>query len=239
MGELYVVRHGQASFHSDHYDKLSELGERQARYLGQWWARHGITFDHIFSGPLDRQRHSAELLREGFHDAGLPYPDIRVVDGLAEMDAEAMAKTFLPTLCERDPAVLADITRYQTSEDSSEREEAFQRAFETMMDLWVAGEFADPAIETWDRFFERVTDAFDYIRNHNEGGQRIVAVCSGGPIGVAMHHATGCDLRTLHEFIWRVRNGSFTEFLFSDDRFALSAFNCTPHLDDPSLWTYR
>ena len=36
-----------------------------------------------------------------------------------------------------------------------------------------------------------------------------------GYSGVAMHMATGCDLRTLHEFIWSVRNGSFTEFLFT------------------------
>ena len=29
MGTLYLVRHGQASFGSDHYDQLSELGRRQ------------------------------------------------------------------------------------------------------------------------------------------------------------------------------------------------------------------
>ena len=31
MSRLFHVRHGQASFFSDDYDKLSDLGERQAR----------------------------------------------------------------------------------------------------------------------------------------------------------------------------------------------------------------
>ena len=30
MASLYLIRHGQASFGSDHYDQLSPLGQRQA-----------------------------------------------------------------------------------------------------------------------------------------------------------------------------------------------------------------
>ena len=41
------------------------------------------------------------------------------------------------------------------------------------------------------------------------------------------------------EVAWMARNCSFSEFLFSDDRFTLSSFNASPHLDDESLLTYR
>ncbi len=34
MGTLYLVRHGQASFGSDDYDRLSPLGQRQSQRLG-------------------------------------------------------------------------------------------------------------------------------------------------------------------------------------------------------------
>jgi hypothetical protein len=34
MGVLYLVRHAQASFLEPNYDKLSTLGETQARVLG-------------------------------------------------------------------------------------------------------------------------------------------------------------------------------------------------------------
>ena len=31
MAQFYLVRHGQASFGTDNYDRLSELGHQQAR----------------------------------------------------------------------------------------------------------------------------------------------------------------------------------------------------------------
>jgi hypothetical protein len=35
------------------------------------------------------------------------------------------------------------------------------------------------------------------------------------------------------------RNCSYSEFVFSGDRFTLSTFNSFQHLDDPALLTYR
>ena len=45
MGILFLVRHAQASFLGEKYDKLSTLGEGQARLLGEYWARRNIVFD--------------------------------------------------------------------------------------------------------------------------------------------------------------------------------------------------
>ena len=44
MAELVLVRHGQASFGAADYDKLSDLGWRQSRWLGEYFAERGITF---------------------------------------------------------------------------------------------------------------------------------------------------------------------------------------------------
>ena len=41
------------------------------------------------------------------------------------------------------------------------------------------------------------------------------------------------------EFVWLSRNGSFSEFLFSGERFSMHSFNSIPHLDDRRLLTYR
>jgi broad specificity phosphatase PhoE len=38
MGNLYLVRHGQASFGAADYDQLSELGQRQSVRLGEYFA---------------------------------------------------------------------------------------------------------------------------------------------------------------------------------------------------------
>ncbi|MBM3814434.1 MAG: hypothetical protein FJW20_22650 [Acidimicrobiia bacterium] len=55
MSILYVIRHGQASFLSENYDRLSELGERQSRLLGEHWLSRGRRFDQVYYGPCERQ----------------------------------------------------------------------------------------------------------------------------------------------------------------------------------------
>ena len=47
MGILFLVRHAQASFLEQNYDKLSALGEAQASHLGEYWARRQIVFNRV------------------------------------------------------------------------------------------------------------------------------------------------------------------------------------------------
>jgi broad specificity phosphatase PhoE len=51
MATLYLIRHGQASFGADDYDKLSGLGCRQASVLGDYLLKGGIEFDAISGRP--------------------------------------------------------------------------------------------------------------------------------------------------------------------------------------------
>ena len=37
MTTIYLIRHGQASFGAESYDKLSATGEQQATVLGQYF----------------------------------------------------------------------------------------------------------------------------------------------------------------------------------------------------------
>jgi len=37
MGQLLLVRHGQASFGADDYDQLSAMGQKQSIRLGEYW----------------------------------------------------------------------------------------------------------------------------------------------------------------------------------------------------------
>ena len=65
VSEIYLLRHGQASFGAEDYDRLSEAGETQARLLGEHLAELGMEFDAIFSGAMRRQRDTARILLEG------------------------------------------------------------------------------------------------------------------------------------------------------------------------------
>ncbi|MFV0278797.1 MAG: histidine phosphatase family protein, partial [Parahaliea sp.] len=60
MSTLYLIRHGQASFGADDYDKLSERGCRQADMVGRYFAEQGVKLDAAYSGDLLRQRETAQ-----------------------------------------------------------------------------------------------------------------------------------------------------------------------------------
>ena len=61
MSVIYLVRHGQASFGSENYDKLSSLGCTQAEVLGEYFSHAGIHFDAAYAGDLARQQKTARL----------------------------------------------------------------------------------------------------------------------------------------------------------------------------------
>ena len=93
MATIYVIRHGQASFGSDDYDNLSELGHRQAQVTGRYLQAQGIVFDAVYSGDLRRQRQTAEGALAA-QPAGVPH---HVDPRFNEIDNDGQVKHLLPT----------------------------------------------------------------------------------------------------------------------------------------------
>ena len=60
MSQLFLVRHGQASFGAVNYDQLSTQGYQQARWLGEHFADMGIRFSQVVAGDLARQQQTAQ-----------------------------------------------------------------------------------------------------------------------------------------------------------------------------------
>ena len=98
MSKLTLVRHGQASFFSGDYDRLSDMGERQARALAQYWLDTGAGFDEVYTGTLLRQQRTAEVAGEVFREGGRPWPQHEVLAGLNEYPADDMMESLLPKL---------------------------------------------------------------------------------------------------------------------------------------------
>ena len=78
MSTVYLVRHGQAGTR-DAYDSLSELGERQARLLGEHFIAQRIRFADTYAGALARQQQTAEQIRAAYARRGgwLPHSSRR------------------------------------------------------------------------------------------------------------------------------------------------------------------
>ncbi len=238
MSVLTLIRHGQASFFADNYDQLSELGERQARALGEYWARRELNFDEVYTGPRVRQRHSAELAVAAARQAGQSFPEPLVLQDLDEYDLKGLTRLLAPELCRKN-AEFAQVVERLLRSEGTERMRDFQGMFEPLLLYWQSGAASEQNMETWPAFRTRVQRAIRQFQEDGGNGRRVAVFTSGGFIGSAVQLALAAPDRTALELHWRLRNGSLTEFAFTRDRFTLDSFNTVPHLDDPALLSYR
>ena len=56
MTEIYFVRHGQASFGAENYDKLSAIGHKQSELLGLHLKKTSLKFDKVICGKMKRHQ---------------------------------------------------------------------------------------------------------------------------------------------------------------------------------------
>lgn len=239
MSVLILVRHGQASLFADDYDRLSPVGEQQARLLGEYWARQGIVIDQVYAGPRRRQQHTAELAGESYHAAGLPRFQILPWKELDEYDLDGLANRLAPRLAAQDQAFAQLLKSYLQCENETDRVRCFQRVFESLLHHWQTLAAPGVELETWQEFRQRVGGVIRRIQEQSGRGQRIVMLTSGGFIACAAQHALGVSDQTMLELNWRIRNCSLTEFVFTPTRFTLDTFNTIPHLTDAAYCTYR
>jgi broad specificity phosphatase PhoE len=241
LPHLTLIRHAQASFLQSNYDRLSPLGESQSRTLGQYWATHKAFFDRFYIGPCQRHKHTGQLAAETFAALAAPQklPEPTILPEFDEYDAESVLKSALPHLIATNPEIRALHANFQSAATPPDQHRHFQKLFEAVISQWVEGALPDTHSETWPQFSARVNAGLAKVINAAQKGERIAVITSGGPIAIAVQRALA--LSSLHTLgvSWMSRNTSWTEFLFDQNRFTLSAFNSHPHLDDASHLTYR
>jgi broad specificity phosphatase PhoE len=239
MGTLFLVRHAQASFLQPNYDKLSTLGEAQSRLLGEYWAQRGVVFDRTCVGPCVRQKNTLNLASDAYNKAGLKFPEPLVLPEFDEYQGEAVLKHCLPGLLESDQKVRDLHASFQSSTGAAEKRATFQKLFEAVIGEWVRGEISPPGVETWSEFCSRVNSGLVKFLSEGARRERVAIFSSGGPIAVAMQRALHLSSEKALQVSWMSRNSSWSEFLYSAERFTLSSFNVHEHLDDPVTMTYR
>jgi broad specificity phosphatase PhoE len=239
MGVLVLIRHAQASFLEPDYDKLSKLGESQARLLGEYWVGHKIVFDRVCTGPRVRQKGTVALVADAYRKAGIPFPNPSVLQEFDEYQGEAVLERSLPGLLETDPTIRDLHAAFQSSSGPTEKRPAFQKLFEAVISKWVREEIRPPGVETWLEFCSRVNSGLTKFLSAGSRGERVAIFTSGGPIAVGLQRALQLSAESTLNVSWMSRNSSWSEFIYSGERFALSSFNCHAHLDDAALLTHR
>ena len=239
MSHLILVRHGQASFLERDYDKLCANGEAQSKLLGEYWSRRGLVLGGAYSGPRVRQLETARIVAEVYRSAGVGFPETVVMNDFDEYQAEAVLRECLPQLLQVS-AEIGELRRaYNNSRESSDRRKTFQKLFEAVISKWVAGEITAPGVEPWQEFCVRVERGLAQVVRDTPPAASAVIFTSAGTIGAAMRRTLHLSAEDTLQLTWMSRNASFSEFLASGERFALSTFNAHPHLDGDALLTYR
>ncbi|WP_407538270.1 histidine phosphatase family protein [Deinococcus radiomollis] len=236
MSELLLIRHGQATPFEDDTDRLSKLGEQQARAVGAFLTASSIAPSRVVHGPLVRQTRTALLAAEA---AGGAWPAPETLPGLAEYDGDGMLRLLAPVLAERDPAFATLLHDAETLRENElpDRNRAFQKMLERLLNSYLLGETVHPGVETWAEFRGRVRSALEDILG-GPNGSTVLAFTSGGVIGSVVAGVLDAPETSVLKLNWRVRNASVTRFTFGNGRISLDSFNETGHLS-PQLLSWR
>ena len=239
MSLLYLIRHAQASFLSENYDKLSPLGETQAAHLGEYWAIRKLKFHRVATGPCQRQKHTAQLVGQAYQASDQGFPKPQEVSEFDEYQAEEVLKHALPELLATDESVVELQAAFKSSVNNAEQRKHFQKLFESVIKKWVRAEIAVQDVESWQEFKTRVNAGLKNFLGQGQRGETVAIFTSGGPIAIAMQNALNLSDESALGVSWMSQNSSWSEFLYGSDRFTLNTFNSRPHLEDPAMLTYR
>lgn len=227
MSELILVRHGQASFGADSYDKLSPLGERQAQLLAQHWHSMGEQFEVVYSGTLLRQQQTASAL--------LPLvklPELQLHDGLNEYNGEPLLRIYV-----RDHATREGFPEGLRLPIKDRK--TFQLVLEAATQHWINGSLVaapeDADFESWRDFQARVHGTLDHLMQTYSSGARVLISTSGGVIALALQRALNLPDNQAIATNWMVNNSSVTRLVYGRGKVSLGCFNALPHLETPHL----
>ncbi len=207
MAQITLIRHGQANNTATDeadYDRLSDLGRQQARWLGEHMRQSGQSYDAIYAGTLTRHLQTAEEWGAGsvIRDARLD--EVRYFDLSERMHAQF------------------GIARPTSHED-------FIDHLPLTFSAWQEGKI-DGAPESFHDFQTRVHDVLHDIANRHENA---IIFTSGGFIGMATRVVMGLDIGPFTRTILPIMNSSVHRMRVMPAGLTLTQFNAVPHLEHP------
>jgi broad specificity phosphatase PhoE len=208
MAELLLVRHGQAQSKARDaasYDSLSELGQLQARWLGDWLRQTNGHFDRVITGSLHRQRQTAEAMGYG-----------------AQREEDARWN-------ELDYFGMSQAMEAQHGLPFPHSPDHFAEHAPQLFQAWQDGRLRDVE-ETCDAFMDRVRTA---LMDAAAPGGRVLVVTSGGVIGAVARQLLGLDVAGMTKVVLHVANSSTHRIEVIRGTPYLNGFNGMAHLAAP------
>jgi broad specificity phosphatase PhoE len=227
---LIAVRHGQASFGSADYDRLSQAGTEQSLRLGRWLAVHSPELGAIHVGAMRRHAETLAGIRAAYAERDLALPEAVVDPAFNEFDHRAVFGAFM----QQNPAHPAVAGTAGGTRGGPREIFALLHA---ALQAWTQNALGE-GVETWASFRDRVDAA--RTRLQQDGGQgEVLLVSSGGVISQLAQFALGASDDRAIELNLSLRNSAISEFHSLSGDLRMGSWNALPHLSEArELWTY-
>jgi len=230
MSKIYLIRHAQASFLAEDYDNLSEKGILQSESLGTYFAKNDIHFDKIFIGKLKRHQQTFNGFINAFSNNGIELPKPIYLEALNEHQVpEALTLAYDDFLNQYDEAkTLFD----EINENPKLTRRNSIKIFELFLREYISGRyhFEHESIQTWSYFQKQVKKGVTNILENTAKGETVGVFTSGGTISSIIGDVLEISEEKIAELNLAIRNTSFSQLLFSENRLNILSLNETPHL---------
>ena len=202
MSKITLVRHGQASFGSNHYDKLSDIGRLQAQRVGDYFKQCATEFDLILHGEMSRQSDTAAIIAESMGYSG----SLVQHKGADEFDSENLLKAYLPQLANRSvdfhEMIYGDNNWFKSDKN-------FKQVFSELIRIWQQDQQC--RFESWQSFRSRVMTFLQQVVEDGHPNRRVLIATSGGLISVALMSLLKLPEEQFTEINLSVNNASLTD----------------------------
>lgn len=231
MTTIYLVRHGQASFGAESYDKLSPNGELQAKILGQYFDKILKEEPYVVAGSMQRHQQTANFaLAECF-------PEAKIVTDSAwnEFNHQQVFAQYDPRF--NEPHLL----KQEVAKESSPRA-YLAKIFEGAIERWTGGEFHHEYDEAWPDFKNRVENALQNLCDElaKTKPRYAVVFTSGGVISVVAGKLLELSPNKTFALNWAIANTSLTTLRLVGNEPQLLSLNEHHFIkaEDPQLLTW-
>ena len=208
MSHITLIRHGQANSQARDeasYDRLSDLGHDQARWLGGWLRDSETHHTRLFTGTLRRHRETALGMQTGLE----PVED--------------------PRFNELEYFTLATLMEEQHGLPFPVEQGAFATHLPQVFTHWRDGKL-EGTPESWQSFHDRIEDG---LREIASGKGPALVVTSGGLISMVMAQALGLGIPAMARLALAVLHTSMHRLFPIGGHLSPTLFNAVPHLDTP------
>jgi len=238
LSALYLIRHGQAGPRND-YDRLSDLGARQAELLGVKLAAQGMEFDAVYSGALARQKATARLVGERYEAAGVPFPQPCEDPLWNEFDLGDVYAQIAGPLARDNPRFARAFAALEAAMEDPEHDVHRSHSIcdIEVVRAWVAGKYPYEG-ESWAAFQARILTPLKRLAESDNGG-KVAVFTSATPIGICVAHALGADETHSWKLAGVAYNSGVSTLRVARAELRLFSFNSVGHLEDPNHWSFK